>query len=105
MITGSTGQGIKAPSMLMRTGLTRPRPGAPPIVVLHGCKQKEVTFARDAGLAIADRSRLALMLPEQKGLPSYLHDVFLFPWAVGCQQPERLFQLVRIEGRRCRSGR
>jgi poly(3-hydroxybutyrate) depolymerase len=58
-------------------------PGAPLIVVLHGCKQNAVTFARDAGwLALADRSRLALLLPEQKGLPSYLHDVYLFPWVV-----------------------
>ena len=55
-------------------------PGAPLIVVLHGCKQKAVTFARDAGwLALADRSRLALVLPEQKGLPSYLHDVYVSP--------------------------
>jgi poly(hydroxyalkanoate) depolymerase family esterase len=58
-------------------------PGAPLIVVLHGCKQTAATFARDAGwLALADRSRLALLLPEQKGLPSFLHDVFLFPWVV-----------------------
>jgi poly(3-hydroxybutyrate) depolymerase len=57
--------------------------GAPLIVVLHGCKQKAVTFARNAGwLALADRSRLALLLPEQKGLPSHLHDVYLFPWVV-----------------------
>ena len=47
-------------------------PGAPLIVVLHGCKQNAVTFARDAGwLALADRSRLALLLPEQKGLSTY----------------------------------
>jgi poly(hydroxyalkanoate) depolymerase family esterase len=58
-------------------------PGAPLIVVLHGCKQKAVTFARDAGwLALADRSRLALVLPEQKGLPSHLHDVYLLPGVV-----------------------
>jgi poly(hydroxyalkanoate) depolymerase family esterase len=58
-------------------------PGAPLIVVLHGCKQKAVTFARDAGwLALADRSRLALVLPEQKGLPSYLHDVYVLPGVV-----------------------
>jgi poly(3-hydroxybutyrate) depolymerase len=35
-------------------------PGAPLIVVLHGCKQKAATFARDAGwLALADRAKLA----------------------------------------------
>jgi poly(3-hydroxybutyrate) depolymerase len=51
--------------------------------VLHGCKQTAATFARDAGwLALAERSRVALLLPEQKGLPSFLHDIFLFPWVV-----------------------
>jgi poly(hydroxyalkanoate) depolymerase family esterase len=55
-------------------------PGAPLIVVLHGCKQKAVTFASDSGwLALADRSRAALLLPEQKGLPSYLYDAYLMP--------------------------
>jgi hypothetical protein len=46
-----------------------------------------VTFARDAGwLALADRGRLGLLLPEQKGLPSYLYDVPLFwaLWHLGC---------------------
>jgi poly(hydroxyalkanoate) depolymerase family esterase len=58
-------------------------PQAPLIVVLHGCKQRAVSFARDAGwLALADRSRLALLLPQQKGLPSYLYDVYLFPGVV-----------------------
>ena len=58
-------------------------PAAPLIVVLHGCKQKATTFASDAGwLALADRSRLALLLPEQKGMPSYFYDVYLFPWFV-----------------------
>ena len=55
-------------------------PGAPLIVVLHGCKQKAVTFAADGGwLALADRSRVALLLPEQKGLPNYLYDAYLLP--------------------------
>ena len=58
-------------------------PGAPLVVVLHGCKQKAATFARDAGwLALADRSRVALLLPEQKGLPSYFYDYYVFPWIV-----------------------
>ena len=57
--------------------------GAPLIVVLHGCKQKAATFARDAGwIALADRTGVALLLPEQKGLPSYLYDVPLVPGAV-----------------------
>ena len=56
---------------------------APLIVVLHGCKQKAVKFARDAGwLALADRAGLALLLPEQKGLPSFLYDIYVFPWVV-----------------------
>jgi poly(hydroxyalkanoate) depolymerase family esterase len=51
--------------------------------VLHGCKQKAAMFASDAGwLALADRYRLALLLPEQKGLPSYFQDVYVFPWVV-----------------------
>src|SRR4029453_13945260 len=25
---------------------------------------------------------LALLLPEQKGLPSYFYDIYLFPWVV-----------------------
>ena len=57
-------------------------PTAPLIVVLHGCKQTAAAFARDAGwLALADRAKLALLLPEQKGLPSYLSWVptFLLP--------------------------
>jgi poly(3-hydroxybutyrate) depolymerase len=58
-------------------------PAAPLIVVLHGCKQRAATFARDAGwLALADSSRLALLLPEQKGLPRYLYDVYVFPWVM-----------------------
>ena len=58
-------------------------PTAPMIVVLHGCKQKAATFARDAGwLALADSAKLALLLPEQKGLPSYLYDIWGVTWLV-----------------------
>jgi poly(hydroxyalkanoate) depolymerase family esterase len=58
-------------------------PAAPLIVVLHGCKQRAASFASDAGwLALADRYGLALLLPEQKGLPSYLYDIYLFSWVV-----------------------
>ena len=57
------------------------KPSAPLVVVLHGCKQKAGTFARDAGwLALSDTAELALLMPEQKGLPSFLYDVFVFPW-------------------------
>jgi poly(hydroxyalkanoate) depolymerase family esterase len=58
-------------------------PAAPLIVVLHGCKQRAATFARDAGwLALANNSKFVLLLPEQKGLPSYFHDIYVFPWIV-----------------------
>jgi poly(hydroxyalkanoate) depolymerase family esterase len=58
-------------------------PADPLIVVLPGCKQRVATFARDVGwLAIADSAKLALLLPEQKGLPRYFHDVYVFPWVV-----------------------
>jgi Esterase PHB depolymerase len=82
-------------------------PGAALIVVLHGCKQRAVTFARDAGwLALASRSRVALLLPEQKGLPSFLHDVFLFPWVVvALWEPRRAaaFSAGGSARRACRS--
>src|SRR4029453_19301103 len=56
-------------------------PSAPLIVVLHGCKQRAATFARDAGwLTLADKSKLALLLPEQKGLPSFFYDFYVFFW-------------------------
>lgn len=53
------------------------------IVVLHGCKQTAGEFARDGGwLALADRAKAALLLPEQKGLPRHFHDVYMPPWMV-----------------------
>jgi poly(hydroxyalkanoate) depolymerase family esterase len=55
-------------------------PAAPLIVILHGCKQKATTFASDAGwLALADRAKIVLLLPEQKGLPPYLYYTAYFP--------------------------
>jgi poly(hydroxyalkanoate) depolymerase family esterase len=58
-------------------------PAAPLIVVLHGCKQRAATFARDAGWrTLADTAKLALLLPEQKGLPRFWHDLYVFPWVV-----------------------
>jgi poly(hydroxyalkanoate) depolymerase family esterase len=57
------------------------KPSSPLIVVLHGCKQTAGTFARDAGwLALADTAELALLMPEQKGLPSVFYDYYVFPW-------------------------
>jgi poly(hydroxyalkanoate) depolymerase family esterase len=56
-------------------------PTAPLIVVLHGCKQKAAAFARDGGwLGLADRAKLALLLPEQKGLSSYFYDLPGVTW-------------------------
>lgn len=53
------------------------------VVVLHGCKQNAADFARDAGwLALADDAKVALLLPEQKGLPRQFHDVYVPPWMV-----------------------
>ncbi len=59
-------------------------PAAPLVVLLHGCKQRAASFARDSGfLALAERQKLALVLPEQKGLPSYLYDLYVFPSVLG----------------------
>ncbi len=45
-----------------------PRPGAPLLVLLHGCRQEAVAFARDAGwCALAERLGAPLLLPEQSG--------------------------------------
>jgi poly(hydroxyalkanoate) depolymerase family esterase len=53
------------------------------IVVLHGCKQNAVDFARDAGwLALADDMDVALLLPQQKGLPPRFHDAYVPPFVV-----------------------
>ena len=58
-------------------------PAAPLIVVLHGCKQRAASFARDGGwLALADTAKVALLLPEQKGLPRVFYDLYVFPWVV-----------------------
>jgi poly(3-hydroxybutyrate) depolymerase len=56
------------------------KPSAPLIVVLHGCKQKAGTFARDAGwLALADSAGLALLMPEQKGACQVIcYDFYVF---------------------------
>jgi poly(hydroxyalkanoate) depolymerase family esterase len=61
-------------------GINTPKPL---VVVLHGCKQKAVTFARDAGwLDLAKSGNMMLLLPEQKGLNPYWYDVaWIAPWA------------------------
>ncbi len=58
-------------------------PGAALIVVLHGCKQSAAAFARDGGwIALADRLKAGLLLPEQKGLAAQFHDIYVHPWFV-----------------------
>lgn len=55
---GNLGMLVYAPPRL--------RPGRPLVVVLHGCGQDAARFAADAGwIALADRFRLALLLPQQ----------------------------------------
>ncbi len=52
----------------LRTGSSpaRLRAGRPLVVVLHGCRPDAASFANDAGwIAVAQRFRLALLLPEQ----------------------------------------
>ena len=74
-------------------------PGAPLIVVLHGCKQTAATFARDAGwLALADRLQSGVAAPGAEGAAELFARRFSVPvggGSMGSQQPERLLQLVR----------
>lgn len=55
---------------------------APLVVVLHGCKQRAATFARDAGwLDLAESTKVVLLLPEQKGVNPFWYDVaWVAPW-------------------------
>jgi feruloyl esterase len=53
-------------AMLVYTPPEPPLPGTPLIVVLHGCGQSATDFAAQAGwVALADRLRVPLVLPEQ----------------------------------------
>jgi poly(hydroxyalkanoate) depolymerase family esterase len=80
----STGFGSNPGNLRMFTYVPAALPqGAPLVVLLHGCKQRAASFARDSGfLALAEHQKFALLLPEQKGLPSYLFDVYVFPWVL-----------------------
>jgi len=50
----------------MRAHVPPTVPGAPLVVLLHGCGQDAATFAADSGwIARADQSRFPLILPEQ----------------------------------------
>jgi poly(hydroxyalkanoate) depolymerase family esterase len=53
--------------MLMYVPAQPPRPGAPLLVLLHGCGQDAGTFARATGFtALADRIGAPLLLPDQQ---------------------------------------
>jgi feruloyl esterase len=53
--------------MLVYHPPARPQPGAPLIVVLHGCRQEAAAFASESGwIAIARRLSISLVLPEQR---------------------------------------
>lgn len=54
--------------MLVHVPAAAPAPGAPLIVLLHGCGQLAAEFADHGGwIALAERRRLTLVLPEQSG--------------------------------------
>jgi poly(hydroxyalkanoate) depolymerase family esterase len=60
---GSNPGGLK---MMLYVPPSTPRPGAPLIVVLHGCGQDPAGFARESGwLALADRLSLPVVIPAQ----------------------------------------
>lgn len=53
--------------MLLYVPAIPPRPGAPLLVLLHGCGQDAAGFARAAGfIALADRLGAPLLLPDQQ---------------------------------------
>jgi poly(hydroxyalkanoate) depolymerase family esterase len=60
---GSNPGGLK---MMLYSPPSTPRPGAPLIVVLHGCGQDAAGFATESGwLALADRLSLPVVIPAQ----------------------------------------
>jgi poly(hydroxyalkanoate) depolymerase family esterase len=55
-------------AMFLHVPPVAPKPGAPLIVLLHGCGQTAARFAADTGwIALADRLGIPLVLPEQSG--------------------------------------
>jgi poly(hydroxyalkanoate) depolymerase family esterase len=55
-------------AMFMHVPSAPPQPGAPLIVLLHGCGQAAVAFARETGwTTLSDRLGVPLVLPEQAG--------------------------------------
>ena len=53
--------------MMLHVPPTPPRPGAPLLVLLHGCGQDAVRFAASSGfMALADRIGAPLLLPDQQ---------------------------------------
>jgi poly(hydroxyalkanoate) depolymerase family esterase len=55
-------------AMFVHVPPVRPTPGRPLIVLLHGCGQASVAFARETGwMALSERLSVPLVLPEQAG--------------------------------------
>jgi poly(hydroxyalkanoate) depolymerase family esterase len=55
-------------AMFVRAPADPPAPGAPLIVLLHGCGQAAITFARETGwMTLSDRLGVPIVLPEQAG--------------------------------------
>jgi poly(hydroxyalkanoate) depolymerase family esterase len=55
-------------AMFVHTPSGPPAPGAPLIVLLHGCGQSAVAFARECGwMSLSERFGVPLVLPEQAG--------------------------------------
>jgi poly(hydroxyalkanoate) depolymerase family esterase len=55
-------------AMFVHAPAIPPTAGAPLIVLLHGCGQSAVTFARETGwMALSERLGVPLLLPEQAG--------------------------------------
>jgi poly(hydroxyalkanoate) depolymerase family esterase len=62
--------------MLVYHPPARPAPGAPLIVVLHGCRQEAAAFAAESGwIALARRLSIPLVLPEQQAA-NHSHSCF-----------------------------
>lgn len=55
-------------AMFVHTPAVPPAPGAPLIVLLHGCGQAAIGFSRETGwMALSERLGVPLVLPEQAG--------------------------------------
>lgn len=95
--------------MLVYHPSVRPPPGAPLIVVLHGCRQEAAAFATESGwIALARRLSIPLVLPEQRA-GNHRHSCFQWyrPQHVGRGRGEAMSirQMVRHASREFGSDR